>query len=110
MVVLASLLAVSAAVALERKIPADTKRVKLGPASSHSVMIDGTEVWLSAGAKIYNDRNRIVVPGRIEADSAARVSTNDSGEITNVWILSSDEAAQDVADDPRVHVNPIRVQ
>ncbi|CAN5376439.1 hypothetical protein BH09PSE6_BH09PSE6_25810 [soil metagenome] len=101
---------VGPALAADRNIPADTVRAKVAPASSHSLLVNGTEVWLASGARIYSDANRTIVPGRVPVNALARIQPNDRGEIKAAWILTPDEIAQEppAIDPDRIRVNPIR--
>ncbi|CAN5243458.1 hypothetical protein BH10PSE17_BH10PSE17_29480 [soil metagenome] len=98
------------ALAADRRIPNDTLQVRLGPATTHSLLVNGTEIWLASGARIYSDANRTIVPGRVPDNVIARIQPNDKGEIKAAWILTADEIVQEppVVDTERIRVNPIR--
>lgn len=77
-----------------RDIPASTKQVKVSPYTSRSLLIEGKEVFLTAGARIHSDANRTVVPGRVLPNSIARVMVERDGRLSEVWILTPDEIAR----------------
>jgi hypothetical protein len=80
--------------AVNRTIPANTLRATVEPHTTRSLIVNGKEVPLAAGARIFNDSNRTIVPGRVPQGALARIQLNAQGDITAVWLLSAEEAAQ----------------
>lgn len=103
-----ALSAVSLAAAADRRYPADTLRVRIAPATSNTLLVNGVEIWLAPGARIFSAGNRTIVPGRVPANALARVQPDSRGEIRTAWILTPEEIAEDVPDSDLVHVTPIR--
>lgn len=82
------------ALADARRIPAEAKRVEVGPYTSRSLIVNGKEMRLVPGARIHSDANRTIVPGRVPAGAAARVLMERDGDLSEVWILTPTETAQ----------------
>lgn len=60
--------------------------------------IDGKARHLSAGARIWNQNNTIDMPTALRGtDLVVNYTENSAGDIDNVWILTTDEAKKDPA-------------
>ncbi|MCD6734315.1 MAG: hypothetical protein LT103_12065 [Burkholderiaceae bacterium] len=54
-------------------------------------MLDGQSVRLSAGARIYDQRNMIVMPASLSGSFDALVERDPVGDISRVWLLTPEE-------------------
>ncbi len=94
---LASLLLAGWAIAAPaqlRTIPDDAKRGSFTHVQEMVVQIDGTPMRLSPGARIRDAANRIVLPAAVPPGSLVKYRLDQEGNVTQVWILTSEEAAQ----------------
>jgi hypothetical protein len=82
------------ALAQLRTIPQDARLGQIRHLSEMLIEIDGKERRLSPGAQIRDDSNRIIVPTAIPAGAAARYVVDGEGNVRQVWLLTSEEAAQ----------------
>lgn len=83
------------ALAFERPFPQGIKRGKMAPAAYPSIVIDGKTRSLSAGARIWNQDNRIELPASLRgSDLTVNYTENDQGDIDRVWILTKEEASR----------------
>jgi hypothetical protein len=58
----------------------------------YPLMKIGKQVYrLSPGAKIYDQSNRIILPGTVRAKARVAFLTDFSGELSKVWILNPSE-------------------
>ena len=91
------LLAVLAATlaAAERTFPGSAKRGELNSAEFPYVQIGKEVIKLAPGAKIYDEKNQMVMPTRLPQKAPIRYSIEaTTGLVLNIWLLSPDEAAQ----------------
>jgi hypothetical protein len=87
-----------AASAADRPFPANAKRGTMSPANFPSIIMDGRERILSAGAQIRNADNLIELPGAIRGTSfVVNYTENLRGDIDRIWLLSADEARHALA-------------
>ena len=77
-----------------RTLPAEAKRGQIRHLQETIVQIDGTQARLAIGAQVRDAHNRILVPAAIPADSVVKYTVNAQGEVSAVWILDAQEAAQ----------------
>jgi hypothetical protein len=47
---------------------------------------------LAVGARIYNERNLIIMPATVPAKANVLFKTDINGDVSRVWILTDDEA------------------
>ena len=87
-------LGAGAAQAQFRTITPEAKRGVMSHVQGMTVEIDGKRVQLSAGAQIRDGRNMIVLPAAVPAGVVVRYLLNDAGQLSRIWILSPQEAAQ----------------
>jgi len=84
--------------AIERPFPANAVRGKMTPAFFPEVLIDGKVRLLAPSARIFNQDNLIELPASIRGSDLVVNYTVDSwGNIDRIWILSAEEAAQQLA-------------
>jgi len=77
----------------ERPFPPTAKRGQLSMEAYPTIVMDGNERRLSAGAWIRNERNTIDMPVSLRGRSyVVNYTENAQGEIDRVWILSPQEA------------------
>lgn len=86
-------LAGSFALANTRSIPVAAKAVTVSPNNVRSLIVDGKEVALTAGARIYSAENRTIVPNQVPVKAKARAIFERTGAISEVWILTPAEIA-----------------
>jgi hypothetical protein len=87
--------------AFDRPFPVTAKRGKMTPGYFPDMTIDGKARRLSAGARIWNQDNTIEMPTALRGtDLIINYTETDAGDIDNVWILTSDEARQDLKPQP----------
>jgi hypothetical protein len=84
----------SSAWAQARAIPIEARRAKIAPYNTSFLRVENQLVRLLPGVRIYNDQNRTITPGKVPQDAIARIRYNDSGEIRELWILTSEEIAR----------------
>ena len=91
----ALLLLVSAtALAQLRTVPANAKRGEMRHLQDMTVQIDKTQARLSPGAQIRDIHNRLMLPAAIPPGSIVKYRTDAQGMVSEVWILTPQEAAQ----------------
>ena len=83
-----------AAAAQLRTIPQDAKRAEIRHVQEMQVSLDGVPEQLAAGAQIRDASNRIVLPVALQAGALVRYRRNGEGRVSQVWILTAEEAAQ----------------
>jgi len=88
------LLAVTAAQAQLRTIPADAQRATMSHVEGMTVELNGKKMLLAAGAQIRDGRNMIVVPAMVPKGILVKYQLDTQGLVGRVWILSPQEAAQ----------------
>ena len=82
-----------AAAALERNFPDTVKRARITPSVYPAIVINGKVRNLSAGARIWNEDNRIELPASLRGSGLpANYTENFEGDIDRVWLLSPEEA------------------
>ncbi len=83
-----------AAQAQFRTITPEAKRGVMSHVQVMTVLLNGTQVQLAPGAQIRDDRNMLVVPTAIPPGVLVKYLLDGQGQVTRVWILSPQEAAQ----------------
>jgi len=77
-----------------RTLPANAQRGQIRHVQDMVVQIDGRTARLSLAAQVRDAHNRIVVPAAIPPGSLVKYTLNPQGEVSAVWILTANEAAQ----------------
>jgi hypothetical protein len=91
----AVLLCASATVLAQlRTVPAHAKRGELRHLQDMIVQIDQQQARLSPGAQIRDIHNRLMLPAAIPPGSIVKYRTDAQGMVSEVWILTPQEAAQ----------------
>jgi hypothetical protein len=99
---LSAVLAAASVVArAERQFPADIAFAKAAQFDYPYVKIDKQVYRLSVGSRIYNDQNLIVMPTTVPASAAVVYRTDINGEISQLWLLTPDEAQTIAANPPQ---------
>lgn len=75
-----------------RQLPDESKFGKMSAPIKGQVLIDGTSYQLSPAVQIRDELNMIIYPELIAGPIKVRYTTDFSGAINKVWILSSAEA------------------
>jgi hypothetical protein len=91
---LSALIVFGSVLAQSRAIPVEARRGKIAPHNTSFLVVENQLVRLLPGARIYNDQNRTITPGKVPQDVVARIRYNDMGEIREVWILTPEEIAR----------------
>ena len=87
-------LASSAAQAQFRTITPEAKRGVMSHVQGMTVELDGKQAQLAPGAQIRDDRNMMIVPVALPPGVVVKYLLDDLGQVSRVWILSPQEAAQ----------------
>jgi len=87
-----ALFAATAAAQL-RSIPADAQRAKMSHVQEHVVELNGKRTQLAPGAQIRDASNRVIVPTALPRGSVVKYQRDKSGQVSQVWILTPQEAA-----------------
>lgn len=82
------------AVAQVRTIPKDAQLAEIRHVQANIVELNGHQVQLAPGARIRDTSNRIMMPTALPAGALAKYRLNNMGQVHEVWILSSEEAAK----------------
>jgi hypothetical protein len=77
-----------------RTIPDQARRATMSHVRDMVVTLNGEAVNLAAGAQIRGADNLLILPGQLPRDSLVKFHRDPTGQITRVWVLSPDEAAQ----------------
>jgi hypothetical protein len=92
-VALGTAMSASAAVVLAaRTLPGDATFAEDAQFSYPYVKAGKQILRLAPGARIYNDRNLIIMPGTVPAKATVLFKTDINGQISRVWILTDEEA------------------
>jgi hypothetical protein len=75
-----------------RMLPETSKTGTMLPPAHWQVQIDGQTHPISPGMQIRNELNMIILPTMVQAPVKVRYTTDYSGAIHRVWILSDAEA------------------
>ena len=75
-----------------RTLPADAEFAEDAQFSYPYVKAGKQILRLAAGARIYNERNLIIMPGTAPAKASVLFKTDINGQISRVWILTDEEA------------------
>ncbi|MDH5352479.1 MAG: hypothetical protein OEX78_16850 [Betaproteobacteria bacterium] len=92
--VLAMLCLAAAAAAQLRAVPADARRGVMVHLQDMIVQIDRSTARLAPGAQIRDIHNRLVLPAAIPPGSIVKYLVDTQGQVSRVWILTVEEAAQ----------------
>ena len=97
----AVLLCASATVLAQlRTVPAHAKRGELRHLQDMIVQIDQQQARLSPGAQIRDIHNRLMLPAAIPPGSIVKYRTDAQGMVSEVWILTPQEAARSAPPKP----------
>jgi hypothetical protein len=99
LILLFALAAALPALAFDRVFPPEAKRGRMTPGYFPAITMDGQPRQLSAGARIFNRHNTIEMLGAISgSDIVVNYTEDGQGYINRVWILTAEEAQQDMPD------------
>jgi hypothetical protein len=82
------------AVGIPRILPAGTNKGELQMTGPMSAVIDGKSMMLSPAVQARDPFNMTILPGMIQGTVPVRYSTDPSGTVNRIWVLSAQEAAQ----------------
>ncbi|MEO8627982.1 MAG: hypothetical protein ABI612_07750 [Betaproteobacteria bacterium] len=85
----------------ERQFPADVAFAKMAQFDYPFVKIDKQVLRLAVGSRIYNDQNLIITPSMAPATADVVYCKDINGEVSQVWILSAEEARAIAANPPQ---------
>jgi hypothetical protein len=83
----------ASAAAQVRNIPDEAKRGSIVRIQDSVIEIDGTQLRLSAGAKVLGQNNLIIMPISLQPGSLVKYTLDGTGQIYRVWVLTAEEAA-----------------
>jgi hypothetical protein len=86
--------AVATPAGLLRSIPAGAEKATMNPPQQGMVQMNDKALRLSPAAQIRDQYNRIVLPGMVQRSVLVRYTTDNYGNVNNVWILTQAEAQQ----------------
>ena len=92
---------VSTAARADRQFPVDIAFAKAAQFDYPYVKIDKQVYRLSVGSRIYSDQNLITMPTAVPATAAVVYRTDFNGEISQLWLLTPDEAQAMAANPPQ---------
>jgi hypothetical protein len=77
----------------DRNFPERAKRGEMKAYEYPFMKIGDRTLRLSAGSRIFNEHNLIIMPASLQKQSAAVMfSTDINGELSEVWLLTAQEA------------------
>ena len=77
----------------ERTFPQKAKRGEMKAFEYPYMKIGDKTLHMSAGSRIYNEQNFIIMPASLQRQAAQIMFTTDlSGELSEVWLLTAAEA------------------
>jgi hypothetical protein len=82
------------ALAQFRTITPEAKRGVMSHVQVMTVLLNGTQVQLAPGAQIRDDKNMAIIPMAIPPGVLVKYLLDAQGQVSRVWILSPQEAAQ----------------
>ena len=82
------------AMAQLRSIPGDAERAAIRHVQQNVIELNGKEERLAPGAQIRDQANRVVVPAALEPGALVKYVRDASGAVSQVWILTPEEAAR----------------
>ena len=77
-----------------RNIPAQANSGALTHLQDMIVSINGVAVRLAPGVQIRDQSNRLIVPSAVPPGSQVKYVLDQSGQVRQIWILTTDEAQQ----------------
>ncbi len=83
---------VAAVASAARTLPGDAKFAEDAEFSYPYVKAGKQTLRLAVGARIYNERNLIIMPATAPAKASVLFKIDINGEISRVWILTDEEA------------------
>jgi hypothetical protein len=85
-------LALVASVLAARQLPTDAQFVKDAAFEYPYVRVGGETLRLAVGGRVYNQQNMIIPPNSAPPTAAVLYKTDFSGQISQIWILTDEEA------------------
>jgi len=77
----------------ERNFPQDAKRGEMKAFRYPYMKIGDKTLHMSAGSRIFNEQNFIIMPSSLQKQAAqVMFSTDIGGELSEVWLLTAEEA------------------
>ena len=77
-----------------RNIPLDSLEGRVSPLQYPYIKINGKQLRLSPGARIYDTNNRIIQTSRLPATSQAIYQLNFQGDVQRVWLITTQELTE----------------
>jgi len=84
----------STAMAQLRSIPDDAERAEIRHVEQNVIELNGKQERLAPGAQIRDQANRIIVPAALETGALVKYRRDATGAVSQVWILTPEEAAR----------------
>jgi hypothetical protein len=82
------------AVGIPRILPQGTAKGELQMTGAFNAEIDGKVVMLAPGVQVRDPLNMSILPTMIQGTVPVRYTTDPSGTVNRIWVLSAQEAAQ----------------
>ena len=83
----------TAVCAFGRELPADGVKAELGAIEYPYVKLGGKPVRLSPGARIFDQKDQLVLPYSFAGRVPALYKLDIRGDVQTIWLLTSDEIA-----------------
>ncbi len=82
----------TAVISAARTLPGDAEFAKAAEFSYPYVKAGKRTLRLAASARIYNERNLIIMPATMPAKASVLFKIDINGQIARVWLLTDEEA------------------
>lgn len=92
-----------------RVIPADAVVADMLPPQGSEIILDGKTYQLAPGAQIRSKENFIVMPMMLQEEAKVRYKLDMYGNVSKIWILTSQELAASAAATPTFNLNALTV-
>jgi hypothetical protein len=76
-----------------RTIPANAQRAEMRHVQENVVELNGQRAQLAPGVQIRDASNRVIMPTALPSGSLVKYRLDANGHVREVWILTSEEAA-----------------
>jgi len=91
----------------DRVFPAKAKRGDMKAFAYPYMKIGDKTLHMSAGSRIYNEQNFIIMPASVQKQSSpVMFATDIGGEVSEVWLLTAEEARKHPLKQPTIVRDP----
>ena len=81
------------AVLADRALPPDATLAKNATLTYPNLTANGKTLRIAVGARIYDQKNLIIMPAAAPAKANVLFKTDMNGDVSHVWIITDQEAA-----------------